>query len=102
MRGIWIAGAVFTTAALCQSPDGSLSGLVKADTPALEAHPTFAAWQKTHPSEKPVGPSYELIEYESQSLWCAGSEVSVTLSNGAVIRRLALFYIPSVIQPLPG
>jgi hypothetical protein len=103
MCRIWIVAAFFAgTAALCQTSDGSLSGLVKADTPALEAHPTFAAWQKTHTAEKPVAPSYELIEYESQSLWCAASQASFTLSNGVVVSRLALFYLPSVIQPLPA
>jgi hypothetical protein len=103
MRRIWIVAAFLAgTAALCQTPDGSLSGLVKGDIPALEVHPAFAVWQKTHASEKRVEPSYELIEYDSQGLWCAGSQASFTLSNGAIVSRLALFYIPSVTAPLPA
>ena len=103
MRRFWIVAAFFAGgAALCQIPDGSLSGLVKSDIPALEAHPTLAAWQKTHASEKHVDPSYERIEYETQGLWCAGSQASFTLSNGIVANRVALFYIPSEVVPLPA
>jgi hypothetical protein len=103
MHRIWIVAAVFAgTAAFCQTPDGSLSGMVKADVPVLEGHPTFAAWQKTHPSERRVEPSYEFVEYEAQNLWCAASEGTFRLSNGIVAKRLAFFYVPAVISPLPA
>jgi hypothetical protein len=101
MRGSWLL-ALIPIATCAQSPDGSLSGLVKIDTAAVESRPNLNTWQNAHSSEKRIEPSYSLIEYESQNMWCAATEASITLANGITVSRLALFYEPVLNGPLPA
>lgn len=101
MRPVLIA--LLACAALCgQSPDGSLSALVIADAPSLEQHITLSAWQTTHSTEHLRQPSLTDPEYETQSLWCAASTGTVTLSNGVAVTRQAFFYTPAKPATLPA
>jgi hypothetical protein len=89
-------------AAFGQTPGSdSLSGLVQADVARLGSQPTLAAWQRAHSTETRIEGEYTNWEYETQGLWCAGSAASITLSNGIVVKRFALFYVPERLGTLP-